>query len=69
MMAICVGHSTFDTTLPMNEYPTENTKNRVERHIECGGGPASMEHIYYKNGGCLLLYVLLLEMITTEIEL
>ena len=41
MMAICVGHSTFDTTLPMNEYPTENTKNRVERHIECGGGPAS----------------------------
>ena len=41
MRAICVGHSTFDTTLPMNEYPTENTKNRVERHIECGGGPAS----------------------------
>lgn len=41
MRAICVGHSTFDTTLPMNEYPIENTKNRVERHIECGGGPAS----------------------------
>ena len=41
MRAICVGHSTFDTTLPMNEYPVENTKNRVEKHIECGGGPAS----------------------------
>ena len=41
MRAICVGHSTFDTTLPMNEYPIENTKNRVEKHIECGGGPAS----------------------------
>lgn len=41
MKAICVGHSTFDTTLPMNEYPTENIKYRVERHIECGGGPAS----------------------------
>ena len=41
MRAICVGHSTFDTTLSMNEYPIENTKNRVEKHIECGGGPAS----------------------------
>lgn len=41
MRAICVGHSTFDTTLPMNEYPIENTKNRIEKHIECGGGPAS----------------------------
>lgn len=41
MRAVCVGHSTFDTTLPMNEYPTENIKYRIERHIECGGGPAS----------------------------
>ena len=39
--AICVGHSTFDTTLPMNEYPTENIKYRIAKHIECGGGPAS----------------------------
>ena len=41
MKAICVGHSTYDTTLPMNEYPKENIKYRVEKHIECGGGPAS----------------------------
>ena len=41
MKAICVGHSTYDTTLPMNEYPTENIKYRIENHIECGGGPAS----------------------------
>lgn len=41
MRAICIGHSTYDTTLPMDEYPIENTKNRVEKHIECGGGPAS----------------------------
>ena len=41
MRAICVGHSTFDTTLPMNEFPIENTKTRVEKCIECGGGPAS----------------------------
>ena len=41
MKYICVGHSTFDTTLPMDEYPTENIKYRLERHIECGGGPAA----------------------------
>jgi len=41
MKVLCVGHSTFDTTLPMNEYPTENIKYRLEHHIECGGGPAS----------------------------
>ena len=41
MKAVCVGHSTFDTTLPMKEYPVENIKYRLEEHIECGGGPAS----------------------------
>ena len=41
MKVVCVGHSTFDTTLPMKEYPIENIKYRLENHIECGGGPAS----------------------------
>lgn len=41
MKAICVGHSTYDTTLPTTEYPIENNKYRIENHIECGGGPAS----------------------------
>ena len=41
MKVVCVGHSTFDTTLAMSEYPKENVKYRVEKHIECGGGPAS----------------------------
>ena len=41
MKVVCVGHSTFDTTLPMNEYPQENVKYRIDHHIECGGGPAS----------------------------
>lgn len=41
MKAICVGHSTYDTTLPVDEYPTENIKYRIKEHIECGGGPAS----------------------------
>ncbi len=41
MKAICVWHSTFDTTLPLDKFPIENTKNRINYHIECGGGPAS----------------------------
>ena len=47
MKAVCVGHSTYDTTLPMEQYPIENTKNRISKMIGCGGGPAS-------NGGYLL---------------
>ena len=41
MKVVCVGHSTFDITLPVNDYPVENTKYRIEHHIECGGGPAA----------------------------
>jgi len=41
MKAICVGHSTFDITIPMTEYPKENMKYRLSGHIDCGGGPAS----------------------------
>lgn len=41
MKVMCVGHSTFDITLPVKEYPTENIKYRLDYHIECGGGPAS----------------------------
>lgn len=41
MKAVCVGHSTYDTTLPMEQYPEENVKYRINKHIECGGGPAS----------------------------
>lgn len=38
---VCIGHSTYDITLPVNEYPTENIKYRLDKHVECGGGPAS----------------------------
>ncbi len=41
MKFICIGHATYDTTLPMNEYPKENLKHRIPEKIECGGGPAS----------------------------
>ena len=41
MKIVCVGHSTYDTTLPVDEFPEENKKIRIPSHIECGGGPAS----------------------------
>lgn len=41
MKVICVGHSTYDITLPVDEYPTENIKYRLDKHIDCGGGPAA----------------------------
>ncbi len=47
MKAICVGHSSYDITLPCDKFPEENIKHRIKKQIECGGGPAS-------NGGYLL---------------
>lgn len=41
MKILCLGHATYDITLPLDEFPEENTKNRVQERIECGGGPAS----------------------------
>ena len=41
MRFVCVGHSTYDITLPVKEFPEENKKIRIPNHIECGGGPAS----------------------------
>ncbi|MDD2469963.1 MAG: carbohydrate kinase family protein [Bacilli bacterium] len=41
MKILCIGHASYDITIPYDGFPTENTKNRVENKIECGGGPAS----------------------------
>jgi len=41
MNAICIGHATYDVTLPMNNFPEENIKYRINNHVECIGGPAS----------------------------
>ena len=41
MKILCIGHAAYDTTLPVDTYPIENTKNRVSARMECGGGPAS----------------------------
>ena len=29
MKILCLGHATYDITLPLDEYPIENTKNRI----------------------------------------
>lgn len=41
MKVICIGHATYDVVLKVDEYPLENTKNRIEGSVCCGGGPAS----------------------------
>lgn len=41
MKIICIGQSAYDITLPMDHYPVENKKTRVEGKVECGGGSAS----------------------------
>lgn len=52
MKAVCVGHSTFDITLPLDEFPEENTKVRINKRIECGGGPASNGAYLLAKWGC-----------------
>lgn len=41
MKILCIGHASYDITIPFDGYPTENSKNRVDEKYECGGGPAS----------------------------
>lgn len=41
MKIICIGHATYDITLPVEHFPIENKKIRINNKIACGGGPAS----------------------------
>ena len=41
MKYLTIGHSSYDITFQVDEYPIENTKMRLGKHIDCGGGPAS----------------------------
>ena len=41
MKVLCIGHTAYDITDLSDGYPKENVKYRVEKRIECGGGPAS----------------------------
>lgn len=37
----CIGHAVYDTTLPIESYPLENSKIKTNDKIEGGGGSAS----------------------------
>lgn len=40
MKILVIGHAAYDITFPLDKFPEENTKTRVENRVECGGGPA-----------------------------
>ena len=40
MKVLCIGHSSWDITVPVDDYPTENTKYRYNEKFAAGGGPA-----------------------------
>ncbi len=40
MKVLCVGHSSYDISMPISDFPKENTKNRLASKIECVGGPS-----------------------------
>ena len=42
MKILCIGNAAYDVTLPLNHYPEENKKIRLDYpKVECGGGSAS----------------------------
>lgn len=41
MKVLSTGLAAYDITLRLDEYPKENSKNRLKESIECGGGPAA----------------------------
>ena len=40
MKVLCIGHATYDIMINMDNYPLENSKNRVKELLGCGGGQA-----------------------------
>ena len=40
MKVLVIGHSSYDISCPVDEYPVENTKYRLSESYFCGGGPA-----------------------------
>ncbi len=52
MKYLAIGHASYDITFRVDEFPTENTKKRVTKHIDCGGGPASNAAYLLSLWGC-----------------
>ena len=40
MKILVIGNAAYDITFPLDKFPLENTKTRVQDRVECGGGPA-----------------------------
>lgn len=40
MKVLCIGHSSWDITVPVDDYPAENVKYRFNEKYAAGGGPA-----------------------------
>ena len=40
MKVLVIGHSSYDISCPVDGYPVENTKYRLDENVMCGGGPA-----------------------------
>ena len=38
---LCIGHTSYDISLPVPSFPVENTKYRITNQVRCGGGPAA----------------------------
>lgn len=41
MRVLCIGQAAYDITLPLDMYPVENKKVKINNKVECGGGSAS----------------------------
>lgn len=41
MKILVIGHAAYDITMVVDSFPKENTKNRIDNRIECGGGPSA----------------------------
>ena len=52
MKYLAIGHASYDVTFRVDKYPIENTKQRVGKHIDCGGGPASNAGYLLALWGC-----------------
>lgn len=40
MKVLCIGHASYDISMPVDGFPEENKKYRLKEKIECPGGPA-----------------------------
>ena len=52
MKYLTIGHASYDITFRLDKFPIENTKQRVSKHIDCGGGPASNAGYLLALWGC-----------------